>query len=845
MGLGGLAVRRSAARSRLLISTALVVALLTFLVTVMAGHFSERESASMRAQLTSGPATSAAIRVIGADSAGATAVGRVVRKAFAAQPVTTHVSWRTSTFTGHADGGPVTMIAGSEPRLPERARLVDGAWPHGATPAGRPIPVAVQAKAATKAGLEVGDTITTEQPGVSLVVAATWLPRDAHDPAWFGDPAVATGAVDEGIGPFLADTKDLAKLPAGPFPQWTVVPRADRFGSDDIEGLSASIDRVHSGIDGPDIQAALAGGLGTRLGIIDQSINAARGLVAVPAALLAVVALITITQLARLLVTARAQETHVLRARGASAPHLTRLAAAEALAISVPASAIGLIAGFIAVGRHGRPWLWPAIIVIGVVLVFAIAGCRAAFATLDQRRLESESRTALLGVTVLVVVAAAVSLWQFLQYGGSLSIDDAGRSSVDPLTVWAPALTLVALALITVLAFGPLVGALERIASRTVGLLPVLPARQVARRSGTHAMAVILTIVAVGGVGLVEGIDASWHPADERAGQLRNGADVRLSLDLSAISDSAPKVTAETFAGISGVDRAKPVIAGHASVDLDTVDMIARDGELRGFPTADTGTRVPVVVTQALADRFELRTGSTFAFSLDDNGSRGEAIVVGVSGPIAGTTLNRAFATDLSALTAHLTGKQEAPPVNQVWISTDSPDHVAALADGVSSVPVAATTRSTDSPAPYIRPAITIMRWACLGSLALALLGIIAMTATLVGTRSTEIPVLRALGLSRRQQVRSRLIELGATIAVAAVAGLLAGLAVAFATTPELVRTSLPGFPSTAGLDRHGGWGVLVAALAIFSLAVLGIGVRYARRIGREIRDADYRELSA
>jgi hypothetical protein len=53
----GIAIKRSAARSRLLVLTAAVVALVAFLVTMMAGLFGAQETDVLRGQLAAGPAT--------------------------------------------------------------------------------------------------------------------------------------------------------------------------------------------------------------------------------------------------------------------------------------------------------------------------------------------------------------------------------------------------------------------------------------------------------------------------------------------------------------------------------------------------------------------------------------------------------------------------------------------------------------------------------------------------------------------------------------------------------------------------------------------------------------------
>src|SRR5690606_21914212 len=130
---------------------------------------------------------------------------------------------------------------------------------------------------------------------------------------------------------------------------------------------------------------------------------------------------------------------------------------------------------------------WPlaaAIAGAAVLLCGLIGGRAAATAVSDRGESGRATSAATIAVTVLVLVAAGVSLWQFKLYGSPLVADSTGTPRVDPLTVLAPALTLLALATLGLLAFGPGARLLQALTVRRDSILPVLAGWQVARRVG-------------------------------------------------------------------------------------------------------------------------------------------------------------------------------------------------------------------------------------------------------------------------------------------------------------------------------------------------------------------------
>lgn len=128
------------------------------------------------------------------------------------------------------------------------------------------------------------------------------------------------------------------------------------------------------------------------------------------------------------------------------------------------------------------------------------------------------------------------------------------------------------------------------------------------------------------------------------------------------------------------------------------------------------------------------------------------------------------------------------------------------------------------------------------GAVLLAVTGIAAVAATLLGNRRPEVAVLRALGMPPRAQARSRALELGGVVLASVVLGLGASWLVGRAVVPELARSTTARDQVTlpAGLLLEPGvWAVL---LGVGLLAVLLVVVAQAGRVRAQALDHDYRE---
>jgi hypothetical protein len=285
------------------------------------------------------------------------------------------------------------------------------------------------------------------------------------------------------------------------------------------------------------------------------------GIQPVPLLLVAVIGLVTLAELARLLDGVRLRETALLRSRGASAARVGLTTAVEALIVSGVGAAVG--AGFatgllLAFGRHplavsNAVSITLAVVVAAVVLVAGVAfnSARLAFRRDTADDSGRGRRLAAPGLVVLLVAAAGLSLWRYLQFGSPLSPTSTG-AAVDPIAVLAPALCLAAIAVLCLAVFPALVRLVENAAARGNGARLTLAARQLARRARMTASPVVLIALAGGGLVVAACYAPTWQAGEARTAALHAGADLVVT-DVQATD-------ARAIAKLPGVDGAASAV---------------------------------------------------------------------------------------------------------------------------------------------------------------------------------------------------------------------------------------------------------------------------------------------
>ncbi|MFD6053778.1 hypothetical protein [Agromyces sp. NPDC060279] len=758
------------------------------------------------------------------------------------------------TETDDTDAAPETgLVLLADPAIAERAQLVDGVWPDaGGADEASTVPTAVHQGAADALGLALGDTV--ELADRRLQIVGTWLPDDARAPAWFGEPLIATGSADGAAGPFLVDEAALDGLPVAVRVRWTATPVIDALTPDSARELTGDLARTtpalaaQPGI-GEDSLTRL-GGLPATIAAATTGLDAVRAITPLPLLLLAAAGIAALGRLGTLLAGARRGETVLLRARGAATRQLVGWQAGEAAAVGAPAAILGAAAGELALLllRPGEPrslWISAAVAAVSVLVAVLLL---AASAWGEARRPVTRSagddsgrgtRAAALGGTILIAVAAAVSLWQFRLYGSPLVRTADGGTAVDPLAVLAPVLVLLALAL-GALACTPFVSRLlERLASARPGLVPSLPLRQLARRAPMFAAASFTAMLGVAGIVLTASVAGSWQRFDADAAALATGGEVRVlgAADPAAAAEAAaalPEVVVEPV--VRREIRVGPETATLIATGLDVLPQVAPglpddvQGAIRAIDAADASL-LPVAIDERLAastsagpgDRISLRLGSADG-TID---ARVAAVVQAVPG--AGELGVLADRAELDAAVTEAGAR--TPSADELWIGADDPNAVVASFDRDRPGGAVALARDAASTASLVSPAITALWLGAIGALAAALAALIALAAALGASRRGEVLVLRALGAPAAMQGRARFAELAAAVGTAMVMGAAIGALAAWASAAELARAAVPGAPAALTPAIVLDWWPLGAALGAFALATAVVALLAARAV--------------
>ncbi|MCK8609852.1 FtsX-like permease family protein [Agromyces sp. C10] len=519
-----------------------------------------------------------------------------------------------------AEGAPRAVLL-ADPAVPGRAELVEGTWPDDAEPGDGGIPAdarpaAVHADAAAVAGLGLGSLI--ELDGARFVVVGTWRPLDPAAPEWAGDPLLSSGGDGAAFGPVLVDESALAEVDGALLVRWTVVVDGASADAETVAALRAAFASVAPALGNePELGTdgiIESGRLGATLDRLLAGLGSVRALAPLPLLLLGVAGLVALVRLAALLVADRRGETTLLLARGASPGTLSRDAVIEALAVAIPAAAIGAVGGAVALAAAAPlaaaqpllPWLAAA----GVVAV--VVGVLTGTAWTDARRPvvrgsgdeTGRARRALAaGGVVLLVALAAIALWQFRLYGSPLVVSASGATQVDPLASLAPVLVLLALAVAAVAVAGGAGRVLERWGATLPGLVPALPARQIARRTPLYASAVLVLSFAAGGLALTGAVDGSWRAFDRAAAAAELGGEVRVALPGRSVvtGDDAATALGRDLAGRAGVRAAVPVFRGEVRVGSDPVDLVALPVDRLEAAAPGAATQLPSRATTEFA----------------------------------------------------------------------------------------------------------------------------------------------------------------------------------------------------------------------------------------------------
>jgi hypothetical protein len=458
------------------------------------------------------------------------------------------------------------VMVASVPALGERASIVDGAWPAAEGEA------SIQADAAALLGLAVGDRIRLGD--AEFVITGSWRVDEGLDPVWAGESVMIAGADDAIVGPIVVDGSAWPLIGESPDVRWTVVPDAASISAHELDAIDAAWSTLIDAMDQAGIGAtpfAQDGGFSLTANELSARVHALDAVKPIALLIIAAIALVTLLELGRLLTEIREFELELLWSRGATAGELARTTAVESTIVSLLGAGLGagtaagilsVLGGVEAVTAAGSAlWAFPLATVLVAVIALAAQTYRATRRGARRDNPERSGRVqrvAGLGVVVLVTLAAAVSVWQLQLYGTPVTPVAGGGTAVDPVTVVAPALALVSLVLIGLLAFPRIAPLAERAAERRFGADHILAARSVARRLTLVATPIVLVALACGQFVIAGGYAATWESSFTRAQELRAGTSTRVTTPFVGLPDAL----LDQITAVDGVTAVAPVYTG-------------------------------------------------------------------------------------------------------------------------------------------------------------------------------------------------------------------------------------------------------------------------------------------
>ncbi len=468
--------------------------------------------------------------------------------------------------------------------LHDHIALVDGSWP-----AQESIEAMVHEIAADALGLAVGDTVTVQPPGAgeasTVTISGIYRVGNPQDIYWLNTPLEIDGVSGSSVttfGPFVVTSEAFQVINPSPAQvQWRVFPQFNELSVDELlqvrrtlVGLETRINREIA--DGPTVSVETS--LGTLLRETERSLLATRSGILILSLQLAVLAAYALVLIAGLRVSQRRPETILLRSRGAGVGHLGRMATTEAALIVLPCVAIapwlaaltlrGLnnIQPLSDIGMTLRPQVGrdAYLIAIGAgiacIALLVVPALRSARSAIDDRgshgrpRLRGFFQSS--GVDIALLLIAAGGFFQLRQYGSPVTATVDGELQIDPYLVMAPALAMLAGALLTLRLIPRLASLVEFGALQRIGLVSALGGWQVGRRAGNYARAGLLLVLALC-VGLFSlAFMHTWQVSQADQADFQVGADIRVQP--RATSRIHPGWLPAAYTSLDGVDDIMP-----------------------------------------------------------------------------------------------------------------------------------------------------------------------------------------------------------------------------------------------------------------------------------------------
>jgi hypothetical protein len=247
----------------------------------------------------------------------------------------------------------------------------------------------------------------------------------------------------------------------------------------------------------------------------------------------------------------------------------------------------------------------------------------------------------------------------------------------------------------------------------------------------------------------------------------------------------------------------------------------------------------PVVISQRLSDQFGLAVGDTVSFFLEESSARTDGRVALIVPAIPGAPLENAVLIDLGLVLHGQLLIQEVPQSpREFWVGSADPPAAAAAIRPVMPANTLIAVAGDPAGRAVLGSAAAALWLGAAGCGVLAIITVLAAVRAQLRSRRIDVIVLRAIGLSSRDQAAVRRRELGIVLGYGMLAGLIAGAAVTALTVPQLARAAVvepfSTVPTPLGVDPVS-LGAAAAALVTALLIIAGV---YATRVAVQARTA-------
>jgi ABC-type antimicrobial peptide transport system permease subunit len=505
--------------------------------------------------------------------------------------------------------------------IEQHATLVEGVWPTGES--GVVLSSAIPQSTAELLSISIGDVLELESRRERGFIIATRIDgiyrvNDASDPFWWDDvldlDGFQPGQSFDTYGPFIVSLTDFysSVTITNSATRWRIYPAWTNLGVGDVAPFRGAVEQIEGRLNtaaGSTNRFSMETSLPRILRAAERSLLVTRTGVLILTLQLAILAGYALVLTAGLLIEQRRVETALLRSRGAGSSQIATMAFMEGLLLAAPAAILGpwiaalslrmlnVVGPLTTINLTVEPevnrpaYVLSAVSAIACVVALTLPAYVSARSFVDARssrgRQQPRGIAQRAGIDLALIAVAALGYWQLRRYGAPITQSVQGRLGLDPFLIAAPALGLLAGAVVALRVIPLLARVIDSLVKRTTGLVPSLGAWQVSRRPTRYARSALLLILAMA-IGLFAvSYTSTWTASQKDQANFQTGGDFRVVPDRRIATAISPLNLADAHRNIDGVIETMPVTR-----DSITVSRSAGTGRVIGVDATSAASIV-------------------------------------------------------------------------------------------------------------------------------------------------------------------------------------------------------------------------------------------------------------